>query len=150
MSVTSTLNGQPSFIFDVVYLCLLCITLGQCPQGKSGFCDHFPFWFIFPSDLPCSFLMISQVHHCFGEAFKFFIKHLYLFFSGRLFLKTRLSASERPWSFKIPLFSLSPHAEYPPISPVNCASKTGPQLCPLLPSCHPDNIPFHKCCLGSV
>lgn len=27
--------------------------------------------FYISSNLPCSFLMLSQVHHCFGEAFKF-------------------------------------------------------------------------------
>lgn len=35
-------EAPPPFIFDIVYLCLLCIILGQCPQGKSGFCDRLP------------------------------------------------------------------------------------------------------------
>lgn len=72
MSVASSVRPLFPFISDIVYLCLLCIILCQCPQDKSGFRDHFPLWvLIFLPHLPWLFLTILSGLYCFEEeAFK--------------------------------------------------------------------------------
>ena len=90
MSVTSSLNGPPPFIFDVVYLCLLCIILGQCLQGKSGFCDHFPLWvFIFPPTCPAHFLCSHKFIIALERLLNFYQASLFVF-SGRAVLENQV------------------------------------------------------------